>query len=144
VGRNAPSKNLAHWRQFAKFLDQSLNPENEMNTAKLQKLNELPTDVLIAMKAYIKAVLATRLDTTLRYGSIGEFEYPARRHRKLRVERVNDKTVSGTETDDSFEPGKRWRVSKAAIKVVPKERENPPPMKASVPYKPSNYAGDTW
>lgn len=115
-----------------------------MNTAQLQKLNGLSTDSLVAMKTHIEAVLATRLDTTLRVGRIGEFEHPVGCVRKIMIDRVNGKTVSGVETGSSFEPGKKWRVGKVILKVVPQERKNPPPMKTSVPHKPSSYDGDTW
>lgn len=113
------------------------------------RLNELSTDTLMTLQAAVAAVLATRLDTTLRCGRIGTFEHPIGVKRRLMITKVNQKTVSGEETHDSHNPGGKWKVGFSSLKIEPITRKQPlapPPSVALSPHKPAtaSVAHEVW
>lgn len=108
----------------------------------IDKLMQASTESLLNMKANIELILASRLDTELRRGRIATFDDGNGVTRKIRIDRINDKTVSGVETGDSLNPGGKWRVGKGFLKVVPEERKTMP-ARPSVPHKPVT-ARDAW
>jgi len=108
----------------------------------IDKLAQASTENLLKLKGSIETILASRLDTELRRGRIATFSDGKGNTRKIRIDRINDKTVSGVETGDSLNPGGKWRVDKGFLKVVPEERKTMP-ARPSVPHKPVT-ARDAW
>lgn len=109
----------------------------------LSVLDRLSTEGLMKMQERITAVLASRLDMTLRAGRLATFKGSDGVTRTIRIERVNGKSVSGKETGSSFKPGSAWRVSKNMIAVVPEVRSTPLPTRPAVPHRPTGI-GDAW
>lgn len=111
----------------------------------LNVLNKISTEGLKKMQAHIEAVLASRLDTTLRIGRLATFEDSREgTTRTIVIERINGKSVSGVETGSSVKPGMKWRVSKTLLKVVPTERRTPVTApRAATPHRPATSA-NTW
>lgn len=108
----------------------------------IDKLMQASTESLLNMKTNIELILASRLDTELRRGRIATFDDGNGVTRKIRIDRINDKTVSGVETGDSLNPGGKWRVGKNFLKVVPQERSTP--SRIVTPHKPNTVARDAW
>lgn len=110
----------------------------------LEVLNKVSTDGLLALKARVETILASRLDNTLRIGRRATFKDGEGDERILVIERVNGKSVSGVEDGKSLRPGTKWRVSKAMLTVLPEERKTPLPTAPVTPYKPASADGAHW
>ncbi len=109
----------------------------------LNKLNLASTESLTKLRDAVDAVLASRLDTRLLPGRVGEFQDRDGRTRFLMIDKINGKTVSGTETGRSINPGGKWRVGKSQIKVEPVAKIAPgPTVKFTAPHKPR--VDDAW
>lgn len=110
----------------------------------IDKLMQASTESLLTLKANIETILASRLDTELRRGRIASFEDGKGNTRKIRIERINERTCSGVEVGDSLNPGGKWRVGKGQLQVVPEVRKTPGTMNLKVPHRPTTVAGDSW
>lgn len=108
----------------------------------IDKLMQASTESLMNLKANIETILASRLDTELRRGRIASFDDGRGNTRKIRIDRINDRTCSGVETGDSPNPGGKWRVGKNFLKVIPQERKAP--SRVVTPHKPNTVARDAW
>ncbi len=114
----------------------------------LSKLEQMSTDALRAIRDKAVAVLNTRLDNSLRYGTIASFKDRNGQLRYMRVERVSAKSVSGVECDPTTHGAVstvKWRVSQNLLTVVANPGVKPvAPAKPSVPYRPSSVPDNAW
>lgn len=111
----------------------------------LSKLHGLTTETLMAMKKEIDAVLASRLDTEICHGRRATFKDNSGNTRIILIERISDKSVSGSETGDSLVPGTSWRVAKGMIQVEPVVRNpNPTPVAPKAPLHRPVSADASW
>lgn len=108
----------------------------------LNKLNLASTESLTKLRDAVDAVLNSRLDTRLLPGRIGAFLDRDNRTRFLMIEKINGKTVSGSETAKSINPGGKWRVGKGQIKVEPVAKKQPSGVAFLTPHRPS--VEDAW
>ena len=107
----------------------------------LQKLNALDTDRLRSIQAHIDTLLATRLDTRVAYGREGWFISKNGERIDVTVDAMNRTTVSVHET----ESGKKWRVSKQMLQIVPIERKVALPVKPLLmPHRPVTVGDGSW
>jgi hypothetical protein len=110
----------------------------------LNMLNRLSTEALLKLREGVDVVLVTRLDTSLKVGCLADFIHANGETITISIERINGKTVSGTEIGASVKPGRRWRVTKGAIKVRPSERKESEPVRFAQTDKPQTDAGAAW
>jgi hypothetical protein len=111
----------------------------------LTKLNAFSTDTLQKMQKGIADLLESRLDTDIRHGRIVTFEHPAGVIHTARIERINQKTVGCVEISPTA--GRKWRVGRTGLKVVPEVRKNPKmpeSLKPKVEHTPASCDEDFW
>lgn len=114
----------------------------------LSKLEQMTTDALRAIRDKCDAVLTTRVDNQLRSGSIASFRDRDGSTRYLRVNRVNDKSVSGVECDPKTFGAistTRWRVGRSLLTVIANPGVRAAPISKPVtPYKPTSVPDSAW
>lgn len=87
----------------------------------LSKLELMTTEALRAIQQKCQAVLATRVDNSLRSGTIVSFKDRDGSIRYLKVARVSEKSVSGVECDPvtfGVISTTKWRVGITLLTVV--------------------------
>ena len=88
-------------------------------------LKKLSIEALMALQEGVKAELDAR--TVIAPGNIMQFFHPeARRHVRVKVVRVNQKTVSAVEVDDHDKITlKKWKVGKSLLLPVVEPKREP-------------------
>jgi len=96
----------------------------------LDVLKKLTNEALFKLQEGVKEELESRIDYSVGVGKCGTF-YDRRLgvQRRVRITKVNSKSVTAVETGDSYAPGENWRISATLLKiegVIRKERKIKP------------------
>ena len=110
----------------------------------LTVLEKMSTEALIALRDKTKEVLDKRSVGALRRGGVGFFSDQKGNRRFMRIERINDKSVSGYEVDglhfQRLSPtGGKWRVGTGLITMMDTSPKAAP--KAAPSYVPKSAPG---
>jgi len=111
----------------------------------LQKLEALSTDALGAIRDKCSEILRTRSDGALRTHAVGFFNDSNGKRHYIRIQRINQKTVSGVEVDAADHAitfKNKWKVSPQLLTIVGTGPKPKPIVKPA--YVPQSTAADQW
>ena len=115
----------------------------------LSVLEKMSTEALCGIRDKAADILRERSSGALRVGMIGYFIDSRGNRRMLRVDRVNQKTVSGVEVDAihhmplSAKSG-GWRVSKNLMTMIDTGPTKSKPANAAPSYVPKSTLDEAW
>lgn len=97
----------------------------------LDVLKKLTNEALFKLQEGVKEEIESRIDYSVGVGKYGTFfDRRVGVQRRVRITKVNPKSVTAVETSDSYAPGENWRIGATLLKmegVIRKERKIKPP-----------------
>lgn len=111
----------------------------------LTKLEAMSTEALASIRDKCSEVLRNRSETALRIGAVGSFTDSLGKRHFMRVQRINQKTVSGYEVDAADHNivfKNKWKVSPQLLTIVGTGPKPKPIVRPA--YVPQSTAAEQW